>query len=214
MKEKIKRFLSIDLGIKNPVTMVDSADGTCLILGRDYNGKNYYFDKKIRDLKQVYKSEGLENVKTKKLERLIKKKINSLEDILHKVTRFITDYCKVNKVNCVIVGKITESPDEYFPYGKFYKQLSEKLKKVGIVTVQFDEAYSSQCAPGAEEVSKKFAEKSKRIHRGLFVDGSNTYNADGLGAFNILKSFLKKYGLKQEIPVEGIKSPKVINVSV
>ncbi len=207
------RYLSIDLGIKNPITMVDSGDGKCLILGRDYISRGYYFDKKIKELEKIYQAEGIFNFDTKKMLRLKDKKEHTLQDILHKLTHYIVEYAKKKRVTCVVVGKIKEKPGSPFPYELFYRQLRFKLAKIGVDITKHSEAYTSQCAPSSESVDKKYANKSNRVQRGLFVDGDEEYNADGVGAFNILKSFFQKYGIEYEIPVDGIKNPEIIIVS-
>ena len=49
-------------------------------------------------------------------------------------------------------------------------------------------SYTSQCSPLSPEVGKRYAEPSKRKERGLYRDGNRTYNADAVGAYNILRN--------------------------
>lgn len=50
--------------------------------------------------------------------------------------------------------------------------------------------FSSQCSPTSLTVSRQDAQPVNRQHRGLYVDQGNVYNADAVGAFNILRLFL------------------------
>ncbi len=207
------RYLSIDLGIKNPVTAVDSKTGQCLILGRDYMSRSYYYDKKIEELRSQYKIHGLDNFETKRMKRLKVKKKNTLNDILHKITRYLTNYCIEKNVTEVVVGDIKERPNSLFPFNQFFKQLERKLDKIDVKLIRQDEHYSSQCPPQSPEVTKEYAQKENRLKRGLFKDGNRLFNADGVGALNILKSYLNSFGEKLEVSLKGIESPTVVIVS-
>ncbi len=87
-----------------------------------------------------------------------------------------------------------------------------KLALEGINFVKQTESYSSQTSPLADEVCKKNAVKFNRIYRGLYVDGENIWNADCVGAYNILRLYLKNNvtGLNPY----GIKVPKIVKVAV
>ena len=62
-----------------------------------------------------------------------------------------------------------------------------------------DEAYSSQCAPTSKRVDKRYASKYKRRKRGLFNENGIIYNADAVGAYNILRLYIRK--IKKEATV-------------
>jgi putative transposase len=76
-----------------------------------------------------------------------------------------------------------------------------------------NEAYSSQCSPLAPSVDKDNARKENRVHRGLYCDAGMTWNADAVGAFNILRLYTKQNGVPQKdafLP----KNPYVVKVAV
>ena len=50
------------------------------------------------------------------------------------------------------------------------------------------------------------------MKRGLYVDGANRWNADSVGAYNILRLYGKKSN--KEIHMEPIKTPYVVKVAV
>ena len=45
-------------------------------------------------------------------------------------------------------------------------------------------------------------------------DNTETYNADAVGAFNILRKYLSVTGEQKELSVKGLKNPEIIKVAV
>lgn len=224
------KMLGIDLGIKNLLTCVSSETGEAFILGREYFSKVRWFDKAIAHFQGINASQqsaaGVKYPKpSKRILALHRKKRNSLNDYLHKVTRAIVDYCVKNDITTVVIGDITGIRKDKdhgdrnnqklhsLPFFKIYGMLEYKLTLEGITLVKQEESYTSQIPPSAPEVSKRYAGKKNRFKRGLYRDGDALYNADGVGAYNILKKYLVKNKLPCDIPVEGIKSPHLLKVA-
>ena len=90
--------------------------------------------------------------------------------------------------------------------------LEYKLKRYGIRFVKQEESYTSQCSPLSPEVGKRYAEPSNRKERGLYRDGNIVYNADAVGAYNILRKYHSVSGVKKELSVTGLKTPEIIKV--
>ena len=61
-------------------------------------------------------------------------------------------------------------------------------------------------------MSAKYAEKAKRVKRGLFVDGERSWNADAVGAYNILRLYGQKTSRK--IRMAELTTPYVVKVAV
>ena len=122
-----------------------------------------------------------------------------LNDYFHKCSRYIADYCRNKGINRVIIGDITGIRKGYdkgdrlnqqfhsLPYAQIYTMLEYKLKLYGITLKKQNEAYSSQVSPLAEKVCRENAHASDRITRGLYNNGNSIYNADAVGAYNILR---------------------------
>ena len=91
--------------------------------------------------------------------------------------------------------------------------LKYKLALKGITLVRQSEAYSSQTSPLMPKVDKIHAVKSNRVCRGLYRDGINTWNADCVGAYNILRLYLDKNKIDMELDPMSIKIPYVIKVA-
>ena len=182
-------YLSVDLGLHNLMTCYDSATGETFIAGRKYLSICHYFNKEIaRVQSQWYKTQAKAGVKypkmSKHVQKLYKKKNDCIRDYLHKVTRFIAEYCHDNGINTVVIGDITNIRKDNdkgsvtnqklhsLPYRKLYILLEYKLTMYGIRFVKQNEAYSSQTSPLMPVVCKENAVKSKRVKRGLYTDGS------------------------------------------
>jgi putative transposase len=48
----------------------------------------------------------------------------------------------------------------------------------------------------------------------LYKDGNHSWNADCVGAFNILRLYLKSEEIKKELNPYGIKTPYIVKVAV
>ena len=91
--------------------------------------------------------------------------------------------------------------------------LEYKLKRYGIQLIKQEESYTSQCSPLSPEVSKKYAEASNRKEWGMYVTDGVRYNADAVGAFNILRKYLSVSGKQKELSVTELKKPDIIKVA-
>ena len=92
--------------------------------------------------------------------------------------------------------------------------LEYKLKMKGIRFIKQEESYSSQCSPLSPEVSFVYAHKANRKQRGLYSSEGATYNADVVGAYNILRKYNIAAGKNIKLPVSGLSDPKVVKVAV
>ena len=91
-------YLSIDLGIHNLMTCYDSGNRRSFILGRKYLSLERYFHKEISRVQSIWYAQQVENgIKyprsSKHIKRLYRKKQNAVKDYLHKVTRWLAEYC-------------------------------------------------------------------------------------------------------------------------
>lgn len=225
------RYLSIDLGLHNLMTCYDSTNGEAFIVGRKYLSICYYYNKEIARVQSQWSllqnSKGVKYPKSSKhIQKLHKKKNNTINDYLHKVTRYIVSYCVKNHINTVIIGDITNIRKDNdlgnvtnqklhsLPFAKIYMILQYKLEMKGITLKKQNEAYTSQTSPLSERVSKEFAEKCNRIKRGLYKDGDNIWNADCVGAYNILRLHLSEKNINVNLNPNEIKNPCVVKVAV
>ncbi len=223
-------YLSINLGLHNLMTCYDS-DGTGFIVGRRYLGICQRYDKEIARVQSQWATcQAARKVKypktSKHVKRLYVKKKNAINDYLHKVTHYIVEYCKEHQITRCVIGDIrgirkkknmgimTNQKLHTLPYDRIYTMLSYKLAKEGILLIKQRESYTSQCGPHTPEVSKKYAQKSNRKKRGLYVEEQQIYNADIVGAYNILRKYIAVSGIMRELSVFGLDKVKTIKVAV
>ena len=224
-------YLSIDLGINNPFTYYDSMSGKSFILGRKYNDISHYYNKEIAYYQGIAASQqAAAGVKYPKMSHRVQclytKKHNCLKDYFHKCTKTIVDYCAENDINTLVIGDITGIREEKnygdatnqrfhaFPYAQVYNMLEYKCALRGIRCVKVKEAYSSQCSPLSLMVSNEYAQKSNRKERGLFCDAGLCWNADSVGAYNILRLYFQQSGTTKVLPFKGLSSPEYLKVAV
>ena len=224
-------YLSVDLGLHNLMTCYDSGNGNTFILGRRYLALERYFHKEIARVQaQWYGQQSVKEIKhpvtSKHIRRLYQKKQNSVTDYLHKITRYFAKYCREQGITCVVAGDIrnirkgkdlghrTNQKFHNLPYNRLYSMMEYKLKMYGIRFVRQEESYTSQCSPLSPEVEKRYAQPCNRKQRGLYRDRNRKYNADAVGAYNILRKYLSVSGEKKELSVTGLKTPEIIKVAV
>ena len=141
--------LSIDLGLHNLMTCYDSENGKTFILGRKYLALERYFHKEIARVQaQWYGQQSGKGVKhpvtSKHIRKLYKRKQDSVTDYLHKITRYLAEYCREQGITCVVTGDIrnirrekdlghrTNQKFHSLPYNRIYIMLEYKLKRYGI----------------------------------------------------------------------------------
>ena len=195
-----------------------------------YNDREKYFPKEIARVQSVwYVQQSERGIKypgsSKHIQKLYRKKQNAVKDYLHKVTRWIAEYCRKGDIRCVVVGdsrNIRKEKDmghktnqklHSLSYNRLYIMLEYKLKLYGIQLIKQEESYTSRCSPLSPKVSKRYAETSNRKERGMYITDGVRYNADAVGAFNILRKYLSVSGKQKELSVTGLKNPEIIKVA-
>lgn len=104
------------------------------------------------------------------------------------------------------MGRINNQKFHKWPFGRIKQLLAYKSEDQSIQTELQEESFTSQCSPYTEEVSEQYAQKSNRRHRGLYVTDGKSYNADCVGAYNILRKYLCRTG-KTSPAVVGLDNP-------
>ena len=225
------KYLSIDIGIHNLMTCYNSSNGETFIVGRKYLAISRFYNKEIARIQSQWSSvqskQGFLYPKSSKhIKQLYEKKNHTIHDYLHKTTRWIVNYCMDKGIHTVVIGDITNIRKEKdygnitnqklhgLPYKQIYDMLEYKLQRVGIRMVKQNEAYSSQTSPLKANVSKDTAEPEKRVYRGLFIDNGQKWNADCVGAYNILRLYLSINKTNGMINLSDIKTPYIAKVAV
>lgn len=201
------KYLSIDLGINNFFSCYSNINDSFIINGSKFVELTQMYSKRIAKLQsQLEKNQH----SSKQIKSLYRRKTNRIYDLLHQTTAYIIKYCLKNNINTVVIGdiknirknigKVNNLKLHSLPYDKLYKLLEYKCLKNGINFIKQKESYTSQCPPDSKTVSKKYAVKKNRIYRGLYKDGKNSYNADVVGAYNILRLYLNNKKIETKLP--------------
>ena len=229
LKKDNKHYISVDIGTKNLLTVYDNNGSSFIVSGASIQNTSYYFSKRIAyyqskfDKCYPHHKKGETTNRIKHLYELKNKRINL---ILHRASKYIVDYVINHDISKVIIGDLSgllNTKKEFISnkekhrynqniraicFARIYEYLSYKLKQVGIELIMIDEAYSSGCSPKSLSVSKDYYDKSKRKHRGLFVDDNDIYNADAVGAYNIMRLYRQNFSLDFDMPIKGLSNPK------
>ena len=229
LKEDNKHYISIDIGTKNLLTVYDNNGSSFIVSGASIQNTSYYFSKRIAYYQSKFDKcypTHKKGVSTKRIKHLYELKNKRINLILHRASRYIVDYCNNRDISKVIIGDVAgilhqkkefnsvKDKHRYnqnmraICFARIYEYLSYKLKKEGIELIIIDEAYSSGCSPKSLSVSKDYYDKSKRKHRGLFIDDNDIYNADAVGAFNIMRLYRQNFSLDFDTPIKGLSNPR------
>ena len=208
----------IDLGLNNIVTMANNiGEQPIVIKGGFVKSMNQYYNKKRAELQSTYDRQG---IKTGPEIRLLTEKRNrKMKDTMHKISRFIIDYCAERDIGTLVIGhnenwkqkvNLGKRNNQNFvsiPYYILINNLNYKGEEVGVGVIEQEEAHTSKCSflDGEPiEHHKKYA--GNRIKRGIFraADGTKI-NADVNGALNIIKKAIPKAFSKENADeIEGI----------
>ena len=229
-QEKIKEslnqnYLSIDLGINNLATCVDTKNNKFICNGKPVKSINQFYNKKLAKLKsslQIRHNRKSSN-KTRKLSL---KRNNKITDYLHKSSRYIINHCIKNDIDNIVIGKNTGWKDSVnigkrnnqnfvsIPFNTFESYLYYKAQKEGIRCITREESYTSKCsALDLEPIQKQDIYLGKRVKRGLFKSSKGiTINADINGSLNIMRKEVGDEVLNNFLTNRGlVVSPLKVN---
>ena len=138
---------------------------------------------------------------TKEMNKLTIKRNNMIDDKLHKASKSIIDYALSCEANTIVIGNnkdwkrdstMSKKVNQKFigiPHQRLIQMIQYKAENVGINVVLTEESYTSGTSFLDNEMpNKQNYNKSRRVHRGLFVssDGKKI-NADVNGSLQIIK---------------------------
>ena len=220
IKKCNERYISIDMGICNLATIYDNKGYSFIISGSAYQNALYYYNKKIAHYKSILDTQMKTTKRSsKRLKSLYVKKKRVITYILHKSTKMIVDYCDNNDITRVIIGDITNIRKDNnqghinnqklhsLPFFEFYKKLEYKLKLRGISLIYENEAYTSSCPIDSNDVSKEYQDKY-RVKRGLYKQDNIIYNADSVGAYNIMRKYAIRNNVYIHMINKGLSNPQ------
>jgi len=220
-KIKLKGEASVDLGVRNLMTIYDPEGNQKIIRGGVLKNINKSFNKKMDKLKSDMKIHNNLNT-SPHYHRLLLKRSKLLDAEMNRIVDAFYDNYKTKKEiivgynegwkKNVNMGKENNRRFNEIPYKKLLSKLTEKLNKNGIDLTTVEESYTSKCDSMSLEPLKRKEDKKyngRRIRRGLYFCKNGIFlNADLNGAINIMR---KKIELK-EITGKRLMNPERIKI--
>lgn len=215
--------LSIDLGLNNLCTCISNAGLKPFIVnGKIMKSFNQWFNKKRAKLMSYIGDKGT----SKRLRQLNNYRNFWIEDKIHKVSRFIVDYCIGNNIGSLVIGlnkgwknginlgKRTNQKFVEIPFSKLIDKISYKCKLAGISFQTHEESYTSKVDHLAfEPLRKQEVYLGKRKKRGLFQSSTGKLlNADVNGAIGIGRKVFGDSFVKTIIDSGFAFNPVIVNV--
>ena len=188
--------LSIDLGLNNLCSCISNVGLIPFIVnGRIMKSFNQWYNKRKAKLMSFAGDKGT----SKRLRQLNNYRNFWIEDHIHKVSRFVINYCVDNNIGSLVaglnkgwkqeinLGKKTNQKFVEIPFSRLIDKISYKCKLVGISFYLSEESYTSKVDHLAfEGLEKHDVYLGKRKKRGLFQSSVNKLiNADINGAIGI-----------------------------
>ena len=233
---EINASLSIDLGISNLASCVDTNNNSFIIDGKYLKSLNRLYNKKKAYLqsllpKGVYSSKRIKN--------LDNRRNNQIEDYLNKEVSTLIRKCKELEVDEIIIGynkgfkkygiKNTELKGKdrrkvnqnfiQIPISRFKDKITLKAKEYGIHVRIINESYTSKSSFYDNDPIKKNMYSGERITRGLYQTKNNLIiNADINAALNIYKKYIIKSNSKDDkvnyLMSRGLTNPSRVIVAL
>ena len=189
-------ILSIDLGLNNLCSCISNVGIVPFIInGKIIKSFNQWYNKIRAKLMGFVGDKGTSN----RLKWLNNYRNFWIEDKIHKISRYIVNFCKENNIGSIVIGlnkgwkqdiNLGKRINQKFveiPFSKLIDKITYKGKLVGIDVQTTEESYTSKIDHLAlEPLKKQEVYLGKRKKRGLFQSSINKLiNADINGAIGI-----------------------------
>lgn len=195
------KYLSIDIGVDNLATISNNIGLQPVIInGKGLKSINKYYNKQISHYREIAKRMNDVDY-TNRMDRMTVKRNNKINDYMHKASKFVIDYAVSNDIHTIIIGNnknwkqnssMSKNVNQSFvgiPHQRFIEMIVYKAEPYGINVIVNEESYSSGTSfLDGEEPTKENYDKTRRVHRGLFVSNQGKrINADVNGSLQIMK---------------------------
>ena len=198
--EQSERIAAIDIGVDNFITMVNNiGEQPIVVKGGVIKSINQYYNKQKAKLQAELKTINKKDW-SKRLQKLTDKRYEMIKYQMHCISKYVVDWCVLYNIDTLIVGHNDEWKQNnkgmqnftYIPYDLFIQMLAYKCENNGIKFIVHEEGYTSGTSfVDEEEPIKENYNKSRRVHRGLFIGNNGIQiNADVNGAYQIMKKVI------------------------
>ncbi|WP_268761663.1 RNA-guided endonuclease InsQ/TnpB family protein, partial [Caldanaerobius fijiensis] len=192
-------IMAIDLGIVNIAAGFITDGFSFIVPGGELLALDRYFQK---EKAKCTKSDS------KRCIRLNIKWGRQRNHYLHVLTRWLVNLSVAHNVSTIVVGELKGIREDKnwgdagnqklheWPFGRIIELLTYKAALAGIRVIKVSERSTSTTCPLCGK-----REKEARIYRGLFVHCDKVFNADVVGAYNILQRYLRETGAA--VPIQS-----------
>ncbi len=223
------RIVGIDFGLRNIVTMSNNiGEQPIVIKGGVLKSMNQYYNKRKAELQSIYDRQG---IKTGTAERKLTEKRNrKIKDVMHKISRYIINWCIDHNVGTIFLGhndnwkqeaELGKRNNQNFvsiPYYLLTHDIQYKGEEIGNTVKLQEESHTSKCSfLDNEPIEHHEKYMGKRIKRGIFRSAKGILiNADVNGSLNIIrKAVSKAFPQGNADGIEGVGlHPKRANIKM
>ena len=219
------RYMGIDIGLDNLAAIASNTGMTpVLINGKGLKSMNKYYNKRKSHYQEIaQRRNGLYN--SNRMNDLTNRRCQRVNDTMHKASKYIVNLAVKNDINTIIIGNNKdwkrESPlskkiNQTFvglPHQRIINMVSYKAENAGIRVVLTEESFTSGTSFLDREIpAREYYNKSRRVHRGLFVSNDgHKINADINASLQIIKK-VSPNAFSNGVEGMGL-CPVVVNVS-
>ncbi|WP_071517637.1 RNA-guided endonuclease TnpB family protein [Geitlerinema sp. PCC 9228] len=195
------RVLSIDHGLDNWLTCVDSQADSFIIDGKHVKALNQWYNKRVATIKEGKDKDFWCSL----LDRITGKRNRQMRDAVNKAARTVINYCLENGVGTLVFGwnkgqkngsNMGRKNNQKFvqvPTARLKKRIEQMCELYGIEFIEQEESCTSRASaldldeiPVYGEKPEGWESSGKRVKRGLYQSADGTVvNADCNGAYNI-----------------------------
>ena len=193
-------FIGLDYGLINIVTIANNIGLKPIVVkGGAVKSMNQFYNKRKAKLQSIYDKQEIKY--GKKMSQLNMKRNNKMKDAMHKISRFIVDYCMKHNIGTIVIGhneywkqniNLGRKTNQNFvsiPYYILARSISYKAEEIGIEIKLQNESHTSKCSfLDNEPIEHRKEYVGKRTKRGIFRTKNNyTINADVNASLNIIR---------------------------
>jgi len=197
-----KNIIGIDYGVANIITIANNIGLTPIVIkdnGIGIKSINQFYNKKKAELQSIYDKQGIKF--GAKMSKLNSKRNNKIKDGMHKISKFIVDYCVKNDIETISIGHNNNWKQEVnlgtktnqkfvtIPFNTLTQMIEYKAQEQGIIVKIPKEDHTSKCSfLDLESIEHHEIYLGKRFSRGLFRSSNGTIiHSDVNGAYNIIR---------------------------
>jgi len=220
-----ERCMGIDIGLDNLAAIASNTGiNPVIINGKGLKSLNKHYNKRKSHYQEVAQRRN-GRYYSNRMNSLTVKRNRRVDDTMHKASRYIIDLAIENDINTIIIGNnkdwkrespLSKKVNQTFvglSHQRMIEMISYKAEDVGIRIELTEESFTSGTSFLDNETPvRDYYNKSRRVHRGLFVSNDGfRVNADINAALQMIKKVSPNAFSNG---VEGIGlCPVVVNVS-